>query len=355
MSNQERRYSIAVIEGDGIGREVVPAALRCVMKLAELHGFAVESRHYDWGSDHFRQHGRMMPVDAIERLASHDAILLGAVGDPDIPDTETLWGLLIPIRRSFDQYVNLRPIRVLPGTTPPVRGAEEMDLVVVRENVEGEYSSVGGRVYQGQDDELAIQDSVFTRRGIARVTRFAVELASKRRGMLTSATKSNGIIHSMPFWDEVVTEVASREPSVQLRKVLIDALAAELVLHPTNFDVIVASNLFGDILSDLTGAIAGSIGVAPSANLDPERRYPSMFEPVHGSAPDIAGQGVANPVGAMWSAALMLDHLGEAEAGTGLERAFEAVLGSGHATKDLGGSATTEAFTDEVLEQLTVR
>jgi tartrate dehydrogenase/decarboxylase / D-malate dehydrogenase len=346
--SEERRYSVAVVAGDGIGLEVVPAALSALRGVAAKHGFVLDEHPYPWGSSYYRSHGAMMPSDGLDQLAGHDAIFLGAVGDPEIPDVETLWGLLIPIRRAFDQYVNLRPVRTLPGVPARVVGSEHVDLVVVRENVEGEYSSIGGRLYTGQPHEAAVQESVFTRRGVHRVASYAASLATGRRGRLTSATKSNGIIHTMPFWDEVVAETVSRYPDVTLDKVLIDALAAKLVLDPDAFDVIVASNLFGDILSDLAGAIAGSIGVAPSGNLNPEREHPSMFEPVHGSAPDIAGQGIANPVGQMWAGAMMLQHLGEHKAAADLIGAFEGCLAAGTRTGDLGGTATTEEFTAEV-------
>ena len=346
-----RKYHVDVIAGDGIGQEVVPAAIRCIDAVATRHGFVVEWRHRDWGSDHYRRHGRMMPVDGIDRLAEGDAILLGAVGAPDIPDEITLWGLLIPIRREFLQYVNLRPVRMLPGVTSPLRSFEKLDMVIVRENVEGEYSEVGGRLYRGRREETAVQEAVFTRVGVARVARFAADLAANRGGQLTSATKSNGIIHTMPFWDEVVKDVVDEHGGVTLEKVLIDALAARVVLKPESLDVIVASNLFGDILSDLAAAAAGSIGVAPSANLNPPKEYPSMFEPVHGSAPDIAGQGLANPVGQMWAAAMMLDHLGEGAAAEALIAGFEGALAEGVRTRDLGGTAGTDEFTQAVLQR----
>ncbi|MET9022968.1 tartrate dehydrogenase [Actinopolymorpha sp. NPDC004070] len=347
-----RTHDVAVVAGDGIGREVVPAAIRCLDLAAARHGFGLAWTEYDWGSDHYRRYGAMMPPDGLDRLHAHDAIFLGAVGAPDIPDTETLWGLLIPIRRRFGQYVNLRPVRTLPGVPSPVRGADTMDLVIVRENVEGEYSEVGGRIYRGEPAEAAIQEAVFTRAGITRVAAFAAELAAGRRGLVTSVTKSNGIVHTMPFWDEVVEQTLAGRPGVRLEKILVDAMAAKLVLAPTAFDVIVASNLFGDILSDLAGAIAGSIGVAPSANLNPERDHPSMFEPVHGSAPDIAGKGVANPVGQLWAGAMMLDHLGEPAAAAEVIGAFEAVLAAGVRTPDLGGTAGTTEFTDAVARHL---
>ena len=344
-------YTIDVIAGDGIGLEVMPAAMRCVDALGDSTGFNVAWRERDWGSNYYRTHGRMMPVDGIDQLSSGDATLLGAVGDLDIPDDVTLWGLLIPIRREFDQYVNLRPIRILPGVTSPLSGVTDLDIVVVRENVEGEYSEIGGRMHRGRVNEAAIQEAVFTRTGVERIADYAVALAAARRGRLISATKSNGIVHTMPFWDEIVATVTANEPRVQLEKVLIDALAARLVLKPQSVDVIVASNLFGDILSDLAAAVAGSIGVAPSANLNPPRRHPSMFEPVHGSAPDIAGQNLANPVGQMWAAAMMLTHLGQSTAADALTGAFEKVLATGTRTRDLGGNATTTQFTDAVVDQ----
>ncbi|WP_371779667.1 tartrate dehydrogenase [Streptosporangium subroseum] len=346
------RHRIAVIAGDGIGQEVMPAAIGCLDLLADLHGLDFDWRHLDWGSDYYRAHGRMLPVDGLDVLAEHDAIFLGAVGVPDIPDVETLWGLLIPIRRRFEQYVNLRPVKTLPGVRSPLADAGPIDLVVVRENNEGEYSEIGGRMNRGLAEELAVQESVFTRRGVERVARYAARLAAGRSGRLTSATKSNGIVHTMPFWDEVVREVLADFTDVELRSELIDALAASLVLHPGRYDVIVASNLFGDILSDLAGAITGSIGSAPSANLNPERRHPSMFEPVHGSAPDIAGQGVANPIGQIWSGAMMLDALGHPAAARHLVAAFEATLAQGVRTRDLGGDASTTAFAETVRRNI---
>lgn len=346
-------YTVACIPGDGIGLEVLPAASRCLDLIAGQHSFRFNWRDLPWGSDHYRQYGRMMPVDGLEQLAKHDAIFLGAVGVPDIPDTETLWGLLIPIRRTFDQYINLRPAKTLPGVPARVTADGGIDLVIVRENVEGEYSEIGGRLYRGQPEEAAVQEAVFTRRGVTRAATFAADLAQRRRGKLSSATKSNGIVHTMPFWDEVVREVVGEHPGVELESILIDAFAAKLVLDPASFDVIVASNLFGDILSDLAGAVTGSIGAAPSANLNPERQHPSMFEPVHGSAPDIAGQGIANPVGQIWAGAMMLEHLGETTAARRLQDAMETVIGRGTKTRDLGGTADTAGFVNAVCEELT--
>ncbi|WP_087005233.1 tartrate dehydrogenase [Gulosibacter sp. 10] len=347
-----RKYTVDVIAGDGIGVEVMPPALRAIDALAGRHGFEVAWRERDWSSERYRKDGAFMPEDGIEQLADGDAVFLGAVGDVDIPDHVTLWGLLIPFRREFRQYVNLRPMRMLPGIAPTSSRAEGLDVVIVRENTEGEYSEVGGRVHRGEPDEFAVQEAVFTRKGISRVARFAAQLAQQRSGRIVSATKSNGIIHSMPFWDEVVAETVAEYEGVEVEPVLIDALAARTVLKPTSLDVVVASNLFGDILSDLAAAVAGSIGIAPSANLNPEREFPSMFEPVHGTAPDIVGQGKANPVGTLWAGAMMLEHLGEREAAAELTAAFEGVLGDGVSTPDLGGSASTEDFGAAVLDKL---
>jgi tartrate dehydrogenase/decarboxylase/D-malate dehydrogenase len=345
-----RTHRIALIPGDGIGTEVTPAATAVLDDAAERFGFALTYDEYPWGCEYQRETGAMMPADGLERLRPADAILLGAVGHPDVPDHISLWGLLIPIRRAFRQYVNLRPVRLMPGIHSPLRdvGPEDVDMVIVRENNEGEYSEIGGRLYSGTDEELAIQQSTFTRRGVERIIGYALDLAAQRKRRITSATKSNGIIHTMPFWDEIFHEQLAAHPGLDADELHIDALAAMLVLRPARFDVIVGSNLFGDILSDLAAAVAGSIGVAPSANLNPERDFPSMFEPVHGSAPDIAGQGIANPVGALWSAVMMLEHLGEQEAADAVMAAVEATLAGGTRTRDLGGEATTQEFTEAV-------
>jgi tartrate dehydrogenase/decarboxylase / D-malate dehydrogenase len=343
-----RRHAIAVIPGDGIGREVTPVALEVLEAAGRAHGFELRPTEHPWGCDYFVETGTMMPADALETLRRSDAIFLGAVGRPDVPDHISLWGLLIPIRRTFRQYVNLRPIRLWPGIPSPLRDVtpEQVDMVIVRENNEGEYSEIGGRLHQGTEDELAVQEAVFTRRGTDRVMAYACDLAAKRSGRICSATKSNGIIHTMPFWDERFAHATSRHPELQSEQVLIDALAAMVVLDPGRFDVIVASNLFGDILSDLAAAVAGSIGIAPSGNLNPEREYPSMFEPVHGSAPDIAGQGIANPIGAIWSGAQMLEHLGEPEAAAAVLDAIGRMFADdGPRTRDLGGTATTAEVT----------
>jgi len=350
-----RSYRIAVVPGDGIGREVTPAALEVLEAAGTRYGFGLEPTEYPWGCDYFVEHGRMMAPDGLERLRDGDAILLGAVGRPDVPDHISLWGLLIPIRRTFRQYVNLRPVKLWPGIESPLRDAtpETVDMVIVRENVEGEYSEIGGRMHQNTDDELAIQEAVFTRRGTDRVIAYACELAARRSGRICSATKSNGIIHTMPFWDERFAHATSNHPELQAEQVLIDALAAAVVLQPGRFDVIVASNLFGDILSDLAAAVAGSIGIAPSGNLNPERDGPSMFEPVHGSAPDITGQGIANPIGMILSAALLLRHgLGREAEATAVESAVDNALDKGIRSRDLGGTATTAEVTKAVLEEL---
>ena len=314
-------HKIAVIAGDGIGTEVVPEGIRVLEAAADKFGFKLDWQFFDWSCQRYEQTGMMMPADGIEQLSRFDAIFLGAVGQPGVPDHISLWGLLIPIRRSFQQYVNLRPVQLFAGIETPLKNWKpgDIDFCVVRENNEGEYSNIGGRLYEGTEDEIAVQQTVFTRRGVRRVLRYAFELARKRRQHLTSATKSNGIIHTMPFWDECFREMAGEYPDVRIDQYHIDILAAHFVRHPDWFDVVVGSNLFGDILSDLGPAVVGSIGIAPSANLNPEKRFPSMFEPVHGSAPDIAGKGIANPVGQIWSGALMLRHLGEEQAASAIE------------------------------------
>ena len=346
-------HRIGVIPGDGIGPEVTTVAQSVLDAVAPRHGLSLDYEAFDWSCRRYVETGAMMPDDAIEVLGGFDAILLGAVGWPGVPDHVSLWGLLIPIRRAFRQFANIRPARAFPGVASPVRGGDRLDLVVVRENVEGEYSEIGGRLNRGFPDEMAVQESVFTRVGVTRIVRHAFELAQQRRGRLTSATKSNGIVHTMPFWDEVVREVAGEYPEVEWDQLHIDALAAAVVLDPARFDVVVGSNLFGDILSDLTAAVAGSLGLAPSANLDPTGEFPSMFEPVHGSAPDIAGKGMANPVAAIWSAAMMLEHLGHPGASAQVLRAAEASLADPTSrTPDLGGTASTEEAGAAVIAAL---
>jgi tartrate dehydrogenase/decarboxylase / D-malate dehydrogenase len=346
-------YSIAAIPGDGIGLETYAVARHVLDELAPRAGFGLDWQEYDWGSDRYLRTGRMMPEDGLARLAPTDAILLGAVGTPAVPDHVSLWGLLVPIRRHFDQYVSLRPARLLRGVRSPLAaGVPGIDVVVVRENTEGEYSEIGGRAFAGTDGEIAVQETVFSRRGVARIARYAFETARQRQGRVASATKSNGIVHTMPFWDEIVAEVAAEFPDVRLERYHADALAGLLVLDPGRFDVIVASNLFGDLLSDLTAALAGSIGIGPCGNIDPSRRHPSMFEPIHGSAPDIAGTGRANPVGQLWAAVLMLGHLGEGAAASALLAAIEASVAAGQVTPDLGGDLTTAEVEQDILGRL---
>ena len=349
--------NIALIPGDGIGMEVVPESVRVLEALASCYGFEVKFETFPYGCQYYLKHGEMMPADGLERLGGFDAILLGAVGDPNVPDHISLWGLLIPIRRHFQQYVNLRPVRLLPGIRSPLAGrkTEDIDFYIVRENNEGEYSQIGGRLYEGTEQETVIQESVFTRRGVDRILRYAFKLAQTReKKHLTSATKSNGIIHTMPFWDERFNAIAKEFSDVAADQYHIDILSAHFVQHPDWFDVVVASNLFGDILSDLGPAVAGGIGIAPSANLNPERNYPSMFEPVHGSAPDIAGKGIANPIAILWSVVMMLDFFDQNDAGKALMDAIEAVTAEGQVlTPDLGGQAGTTEFADAVLENMT--
>ncbi|HTV87606.1 MAG TPA: tartrate dehydrogenase [Stellaceae bacterium] len=338
-------YRVAVIAGDGIGREVVPQGIAVLEAAARRYGFTLEWREFDWSCETYLKTGRMMPQDGIAQLRPYDAVFLGAVGYPGVPDHISLWGLLIPLRRQFQQYVNLRPVRLLAGVDCPLKGRSpgDIDFYVVRENNEGEYSEIGGRLFAGSDGEMAIQEAVFTRRGCDRVMRYAFELAGTRKKHVTSATKSNGIIHTMPFWDERFAAVARDYPEVKTDQYHIDILTAHFVRHPDWFDVVVGSNLFGDILSDLGPACVGSIGIAPSANINPEREYPSMFEPVHGSAPDIAGRGIANPIGQIWSGAMMLEHFGERVAAQAVEQAIVEVLAEGGTrTPDLGGNAGTK-------------
>jgi tartrate dehydrogenase/decarboxylase/D-malate dehydrogenase len=337
-------FKIAVIPGDGIGTEVVPEGLRVLEAAGRKFGLSFELTHFDWSCERYAKTGRLMPEDGLEQLKKFDSILLGAVGYPGVADHVSLWGLLIPIRRGFDQYVNLRPVKLFKGVETPLknRTPKDIDFVVIRENTEGEYSSIGGRIFGGTDQEMAIQETVFTRKGVDRVMKYAFELAQKRKKHLTSATKSNGIIHTMPFWDERFDLMKKSYPDVKTDQFHIDILTAHFVRNPHWFDVVVGSNLFGDILSDLGPAVAGGIGIAPSANLNPERKFPSMFEPVHGSAPDIAGRNIANPIGTIWSVALMLDHFGSPEAARAVEDAIEKVCESGPKTADLGGKASTQ-------------
>jgi len=351
------KYRIAVIEGDGIGREVVPEGLRVLEAVGRRFDVNFSWQHFNWSCESYLKTGRMMPADGLDQLRPFDAIYLGAVGYPGVPDHISLWGLLIPIRRAFQQYVNLRPARLLRGINSPLKSADErpIDFCIVRENNEGEYSEIGGRLYRDTDAEIATQETVFTRRGCDRVMRYAFELARSRGRHVTSATKSNGIIHTMPFWDERFSQIARAFPDVRADQYHIDILTAHFVSHPDWFDVVVASNLFGDILSDLGAAVVGSIGLVPSANLNPERTYPSMFEPVHGSAPDIAGKGTANPVAQIRSGAMMLEHLGEPKAAAAVENACESVLEkSSVRTPDIGGKATTSELGEAIAHEISL-
>ena len=338
-------YKIALIPGDGIGKEVLPEAVTVLEKVGGKFGISFAWQEFDWSCETYAKTGRMMPEDGIEQLSTFDALFLGAVGYPGVADHVSLWGLLIPIRRAFRQYVNLRPIKLMKGVTTPLagRGPGDIDFTIVRENNEGEYSEMGGRIYAGTEREMVIQESVFTREGVDKVMRFAFEQAVKRRGHLTSATKSNGIIYTMPYWDERFEAMKPAFPDIETDQFHIDILSAHFVQHPDWFDVVVGSNLFGDILSDLGAAVVGGMGLAPAANINPEKDYPSMFEPVHGSAPDIAGQNIANPIAQIWTGAMMLDHLGHEDAGKAITDAIQAVLADGDGlTKDLGGTASTQ-------------
>jgi tartrate dehydrogenase/decarboxylase/D-malate dehydrogenase len=351
-----KTHRIAVIAGDGIGKEVMPEGLRVLDAAAQRFGFAFDWQWRDWSCEFYLRHGSMMPADWKEQIGHLDAIYFGAVGWPaTVPDHVSLWGLLVKLRREFDLYVNLRPVRLMPGVPSPLanRRVGDIDFVVVRENTEGEYSSVGGRMFEGTPREFVVQESVFTRHGTDRILKFAFELARTRpKRHLTSATKSNGISISMPFWDERFAAMAADFPEVRADKYHVDILTAHFVQHPDWFDVVVGSNLFGDILSDLGPACTGTIGIAPSANLNPERLFPSLFEPVHGSAPDIFGRGIANPIGQIWAGAMMLEHLGETAAASAVMRAIETVLAQGPRTPDMGGKATTGEVGRAVAEAL---
>ncbi|MCC7282351.1 MAG: tartrate dehydrogenase [Acetobacteraceae bacterium] len=349
-----RTHRIAVIPGDGIGKEVVPEGLRVLDAAAGRFGFRLSTSQFDWSCETYKATGRMMPEDGLDQLRPHDAVFLGAVGWPGVPDHVSLWGLLIPMRRGFDQYANVRPCRLMPGAKTPLRDRTEKDIdfVVVRENTEGEYSSSGGKMFAGTEREFVTQDSVLTRVGCDRIMDYAFKLAETRpRKKVTSATKSNGITFTMPYWDERFAEAARRYPHITTDWFHIDILCAHFVQHPDWFDVVVGSNLFGDILSDLGPAVAGSIGIAPSANINPARTAPSMFEPVHGSAPDIAGRKIANPIGQIWSGAMMLEHVGEAAAAKAIVAAIETCLAEGGPrTRDMGGQAGTEEVGRAIAE-----
>nr|WP_289072490.1 tartrate dehydrogenase [uncultured Halomonas sp.] len=353
-------HRIAVIAGDGIGTEVMPEGIRALEAAAKRFNIDLAFTNFEFGScDYYLEHGKMLPDDWFDQLKGFDALFYGAVGWPDkVPDHISLWGSLLQFRRQFDQYINLRPCRLMPGIKNPLAGRKpgDIDFYVVRENTEGEYSSVGGKMYEGTEREIVIQETVMSRTGVDRVLKYAFDLAQTRpRKKLTSATKSNGISITMPYWDERVAEMAKQYPEIAVDKFHIDILTANFVLHPDWFDVVVGSNLFGDILSDLGPACTGTIGVAPSANINPEGKFPSLFEPVHGSAPDIAGQGIANPIGQIWSGAMMLEHLGYKEAGDAMVEAIEAVLSEGDSqvlTRDVGGQGTTESLGIAITERI---
>lgn len=337
------KYRIAVIAGDGIGKEVMPEGLRAMEAAGKRFGIAFSWDHFDWSCERYKETGRMMPQDRLDQIKQHAAIYLGAVGYPGVPDHISLWGLLIPLRRQFDQYANVRPVRLMPGVRSPLadRKAGEIDMLIVRENTEGEYSDVGGLENEGQDNERVIQQSIFTRKGVDRIQRYAFEEAKRRCGHVMSATKSNGIAITMPYWDARFKAMSEQYPDIKTAQYHIDILTAHFVRNPHYFDVVVGSNLFGDILSDLGPACTGTIAIAPSGNINPERKFPSMFEPVHGSAPDIYGNAIANPIGQIWSGAMILKHLGHEDAAAGVMSAIEAILREGPKTPDLGGSAST--------------
>jgi tartrate dehydrogenase/decarboxylase/D-malate dehydrogenase len=352
-----RTYRIAAIPADGVGQEVIPAGIQALEALATAEGtFRMEFETFPWGCAFYHQHGRMMPADALETLKAYDAIFFGAVGHPSVPDHISLWGLRLAICQGFDQYANIRPARILPGIASPLRGktAGDLDWVIVRENSEGEYAGVGGRAHRGLPEEVGLEVSVFTRNGVARIMRVAFELAGKRpRSHLTLVTKSNAQRHGMVMWDEIFTETAQNFTEVTTDRMLVDAMTTRMVLKPASLDVIVATNLHADILSDLAAALSGSLGIGPTANLNPERLFPSLFEPIHGSAFDIMGQGIANPVATLWSAVLMLEHLGEGRAAARLMTAIEKTTADGRClTPDLGGTASTREVTDAVCEAL---
>jgi tartrate dehydrogenase/decarboxylase/D-malate dehydrogenase len=351
-----KTYKIAVIAGDGIGQEVIPAGIAALEGATRGSGISFAFTQLPWGCDYYLRHHRMMDDDGFERLAAFDAIYLGAIGSPSVPDHIAVWDLLLPLRQRFQQYVNLRPMRLLPGLTSPLanRGPADIDMVCVRENTEGEYAGLGGRVHVGTPHEVAEQTGLFTKVGIERLVRYGYELAAKRpRKLLASATKSNALRHAMVLWDEVADGVARDYPAVTSRKYHVDALAARMISHPQTVDVIVASNLFGDILTDIGSAISGSLGIAPGANINPERQFPSMFEPIHGSAPDIAGKGIANPIGAIWAGAMMADHLGHRDVHDRILASVERVVASGHdRTPDLGGSSTTDQLAKAICKDI---
>ena len=356
LMTPSRSHSIAIIAGDGIGKEVIPAGLATIQAATRGTGISLKFTELAWGCDYYLKHGRMMDADGFEQAAKFDAIYLGAIGSPAVPDHIAVWDLLLPLRQRFQQYVNLRPMRLLPGLTSPLanRTSADIDMVCVRENSEGEYSGLGGRIHVGTPYEAAEQTGLFTRHGIERILRYGFEIAAKRpRKLIASATKSNALRHAMVLWDEVAEIVRKDYPSVEYRKYHVDAIAARMITHPGSLDVIVCSNLFGDILTDIGSAISGSLGIAPGANINPERTHPSMFEPIHGSAPDIAGQGIANPIGAIWAGAMMLDHLGHRDVHDRILGAVERVVGSGkNRTPDLGGKASTQELAGAIVGEI---
>lgn len=349
-------YKIAVLPGDGIGPDVTLEAVKVLTAIQKQDAsFSIEFNYFNWGSDYYVTNGKMMPTDGLEQLASFDAILFGAVGDARVPDEVTIWELIMPIRKNFQQYVNMRPIKRLAGIESPLKNEEPIDFMVFRENAEGEYSNIGGRLYQQQSQEMAIQNTVITKQGVERIAKYAFEYAKKNnKSKVTSATKSNAIIHSMKLWDEVVEMVAKDYEDIELESNFIDALTAYFVMRPESFEVVIASNLFGDILTDLGAALVGGLGVSPSGNINPERKFPSMFEAIHGSAPDIAGKGIANPIAQIWSAALMLDHLGRPDLAAAIVDAIEQVLQDGQVlTPDLKGTSTTQEVGSAIAEKIT--
>lgn len=348
-----KKIKLSVIPGDGVGKEIMPHALRVLDAAADIHGgLRFENVEYPWNSEYYLEHGEMMAPDGMERLRESDAVFLGAVGNPNlVPDHVTLWGLLIKIRREFEQSLNIRHAKSIKGIKSPITNPDGFDIIVVRENSEGEYSEIGGTIHNGED-EIAVQNAVFTRKATERAMRYAFELAKTRKNKVTSATKSNGIVHSMPFWDRIFNEVANDYPETEAASNHIDALAAYFITRPSSFDVVVASNLFGDVLTDISAAIMGSIGIAPSANLNVNGKYPSMFEPVHGSAPDIYGKGIANPIGQIWTAKMMLDHFGETDLANLLMKAIESTIEEGITTPDLGGTSSTKEVADAIIERL---
>ena len=351
----KKHFNIAVVAGDGIGKEVVPQGIGVLEAVGRKFGLTFSFDEKPWSCDYYLKHGVMMPEGGLAEIRHHDAIFLGAVGFPTVPDHVSLWGLLIPIRREFQLYANVRPVRLMPGVPSPLanRKVGDIDFVVVRENNEGEYSSIGGRMYNGTEHEMCMQQTIFTRRGVDRIMRYAFELAAARpRKHVTSATKSNGIAITMPYWDERFKEMSAKYAGVKTSQYHIDILCAHFVQHPDWFDVVVGSNLFGDILSDLGPACTGTIGIAPSANLNPEREFPSCFEPVHGSAPDIFGKNIANPIGQIWSAAMMLEHLGQKDSADAIVKAIETTLTSGPRTRDMGGNAGTAEVGRAIIEAL---